>query len=261
MESTLHDNTTKTCGDMGMSVPQDHLAMKSCIQHSAHLANLGAHFLSVGNDGSAFGAFKRSLDILQSIAGEHDLDALIMTAQDNLEMNEDPEAILPPVAIPFDCDINDASLYGTNEADKTVFFVYSKPFVLDQRALDVACTPVYIAAILFDMTLVMLRRAAVMLDHKKFLHKALRIFDMALLLLRSAPNHVDSSNLLLACLNNKVHTCYCLHEFEDAHSALDELSILLPVACESSTFEEEELNGMILNSLLPADPTRMATAA
>ena len=67
----------------------------------------------------------------------------------------------------------------------------------------------------------------------------------------------------MSLLNNKTYVCYCIHEFEEAHTTLDELSSLLAAACndDESTFEESELNGMILNSLLPSDPTRLAPAA
>ena len=256
------------------SLQQAQMSTTTCthfVQRSAHLANLGAHYLSLGDDYSAYGTLKRALDVLhQATAANADfaLSSPLYPASSAPDFPEDQEQRpLRLAAIPFDCERNEKALFGTaEEDDKSFYFVHSKPFVFDTSALDVANTPIYTSIVIFNMTLLLLRRARTDKDPTPALHKALRLFDMALVLLENAPTaaHVDSTNLLVAVLNNKVHVCYCMHQFNDAHESLAALSELLnSVVCTegSEVFDETELNGLILNTLLQTDPTRLARAA
>lgn len=257
------------------SLPQDQMSSVAIdthfVQRSAHLANLGAHYLSLGDDYSAYGTLKRALSVLQQ-ATATDTDIEISspvhpTSSADFPEEDQEHRPLPLAAISFECERNEKALFGTaDEDDKAFYFVYSKPFVFDPSALDVANTPIYISIVIFNMTLLLLRRARADKDSTPALQKALRLFDMALVLLDNAPTakHVDSTNLVVALLNNKVHVCYCMHQFDDAHESLAALSELLTaVLCTegSAAFDETELNGIILNTLLQTDPTRLARAA
>ena len=248
-------------GALSSSISQDQLPTMHFVQRSAHLVNVGAHYLSIGDDYSAYGALKRGLDVLQQVAAT-DVDFDALSEQRNID-TDDQDSILPLVAIPFDCERNEMTLFGTaDDEDKSFYFVHSKPFVFDQSSLDVANTPIYISIAIFNMTLLLLRKARTESDCNESVRKSLRLFDMALILVKSSPSHVDSSNLLVALLNNKAHVCYCMHQFDDAHASLKELSGLLATACmEDSAFDETEVNGMVLNTLLANDPTRLARAA
>lgn len=236
-------------------------AIRCFLQHAAHLSALGAHYLSIEDDYQAYRAYKRALDVLQHAAKDD------MNAEEDETAREGHDApgsrILPVVAIPFDCacrDENDEK--KIEDEDKSCYFVCTKPFCFDVETLDSSCTSVYIVIAIFGMTLLLLRRARKE-PHDRSLCKALKLYNLALTLLKSAPTHVDTSNLLIATLNNKIYICYCIHQFEEAHTALVKLANLLPEACndEDSTFEEGEINGMVLNSLLPFDLTRLAPAA
>lgn len=233
---------------------------KSYIQHASHLVNIGAHFFSIGDDYQAYEAFKRALDILQGVAKEFD-DQMTAEPSDTGTV-DDNECPLPLLAIPLDCRGDKKLVLDTlEEEDKSYYFIYGQAFVIDTRSLDVSYTPIYLAIVIFNMTHLLLRRA----QHeqvKSSLAKALRLYDLALLLLRSAPRHLDASDVTMALLNNKIYVCYCLHEFAEAHAALEEFSDLLAVNCDSEgVFDEPELNEMVLNTLLPLDPTKLAPAA
>ena len=227
------------------------------IQHSAYLVNVAAHLFSVGDDESAYSALKRALSVLQLVA--NDFDERIT------EQVGDPFAnnlcSLPP-ALPFDCEDPATLILGTPEReDKSYYYVYRQPFVMDPLNLDISYTPVYLAIVIFDMTLLLLNKAQK--EHIKVsLAKALRLYDLALRLLRNAPSNFGSHDVRLALLNNKIHVCYCLHRFEEAHETLEVLTAALGLGCYDETiFDELELNEMTVNTLLPLDPTKLAPAA
>ncbi|CAB9525955.1 expressed unknown protein [Seminavis robusta] len=233
------------------------------LQHAAHLANIGAHYYATRNYQSSYGAYTRALEVLQRIA--HD-DSVNFEPEND---RDDAEARIP-VAYPFglmdeeDEDDERTKKIKAEDEDKSFFFVFAKPFVVDVETLDMSNTPIYIAVVIFGMSLLLMRKAQTEPD-KRSLHKALKLFEMAATLLQSAPDHGIYSNVQLAILNNKTYICYCLHLFEDAHGALEEISELLPNVCNddvaADTFDEDELNNMVLNSLLTSDPTRLAPAA
>jgi tetratricopeptide (TPR) repeat protein len=229
--------------------------IRCCLQQAAHWSTLGARYLSLEDDCQAYGAYKRALDVLQHAANDD------MNADEDQTTREAQDA--PVVAIPFDCDCHDQNDKKTIEdEDKSCYFVCTKPYCFDIEALDIACAPIYIVIVIYGMTLLLLRKARTE-PHNRSLCRALKLYDMALTLLKKSPTRVDTSNLLIAILNNKIYICYCIHQFEEAHTASKELAKLLPEVCndEDSTFDEGEINGMILNSLLPFDLTRLAPAA
>jgi len=237
------------------------------LQRSANLANLGAHHFSTGDDFNAYGAMRRALGVLQEAADsgcDFDvvMDEKIMQADDAQQLQQ--QTIRPYIAIPFDCPTNERAVFGAaDEADKTVFYVNTRPFVFDQAAVNVANTSIYISITIFNMTLLLLRKARSDKDGLLAMKKAVRLFGMAEVILKTAPENVDNSNILAAVLNNKAHACFCLHQFDDAHQALEDLSNLISNACatDSLYINEEELTEMLLNTLLHSDPTRLASAA
>jgi hypothetical protein len=227
------------------------------LQQAAYLVNLGSHLFSTDNDHQAFGAFRRALDIIQRVANDLDDTSVIEPDLEDIHGARDRS-----YALPFDSQGKKKLTVGTpEEEDKSYFFIYGQPFVIDPHSLDVSCAPVYLAIVIFDMTLILLRRANQENVKTSWL-KALRLSNTALVLLRNAPRHFDASDVLLALLNNKIYVCYCLHEFDEAHSALDEFNETLNHVCTGDTiYDEPELNEMILNTLLPLDPTKVAQAA
>ena len=220
-----------------------------------------------GDDHSAYGVLKRALAVLQqAVAADAELMAPSSRKHPHstaCHENQEEDNPCPLVALPFDCEKIETTLYGTDDDKKSCYYVHSKPFVFEQDALDVANLPIYISIVVFNMTLLLLRKARKDLDALPSLEKALRLYDMALVLLAQAPA-AGSTNLMVAVLNNKVHVCYCLHRFGDAHASLASLTELLTSILSTETpvvFHDIELNEMILNTILPADPTRFACAA
>jgi tetratricopeptide (TPR) repeat protein len=236
-------------------------AIMRCLQHAAHLSNLGAYYLSIADDDHAYMAYKKALDVLRHATNNGmDADEEETTREGQVSSRS---KFRPVVAIPFDSDCHDEiDEKKIEDEDKSCYFVCTKPLCFDVETLDSSCTTIYIVIAIFGMALLLLRKARKE-PHNRSLYKALKLYNMALTLLHGAPTHVDTSNLLIATLNNKIYICYCIHQFEEAHTALVKLTNLLPEVCnnEDSMFEDDEINGMILNSLLPFDLTRLAPAA
>ena len=234
--------------------------MSCCLQRAAHFCALGAHYFVIGDVYQSHGAYKRALETLQHAYNED------LNADDDKPMHAARcGTCLPMVAVPFDCDRHgDEEKFEKviDDEDKSCYFVYTKPFCFDVETVDSSCTPVYIAIAMFGVTLLLMRKARTE-PHNLSLYKAFKLYNMALTILKCAPRHLETTNLLIALLNNKAYVCYCIHHFEDAHATLEELSGVLPEVCinEDSMFEENELTGMILNSFLPFELNRLAPAA
>jgi tetratricopeptide (TPR) repeat protein len=219
------------------------------IQNAANLVNAGSYYRSLEKE-KAFRYYKAALDVLQSVTSGDGFNP------DQFPYNELSADYCAQAAIPYESGQEEHFLSLQDGS----YFIYCKPFLFNQANLDVAFTPLYIATTIFDMAL-MLHKAGIHSD--KNLNKSLRLYDMSLMLLRNAPQQLDCSNLMLAILNNRTHVYYTLQRFQEAELSMEEFSDLLTAVFddETSIFDEPELSGMVLNTLLPPDPSRLAPAA
>lgn len=237
-------------------------ATTTTTSNASRLNEEGAFFFESGDENSAFAAFK---------------DALGSLSHDNIaQTSSSVAAVLAPPS--FDGGSGSSASGGSSSSSRSPLVSSStrteepiagdneEPFMFDRclsfdasHAADPEAASYCSAIIIFNMALVFQKRGK---DHKT-LYKSLFLYLVSLRHIKTSNNdRFNSSDVVIAALNNQAVVFYHLKEYGKARAVLGELwTLLRELKSRPKSFQKSDIDGIVQNILLLLHSPSLAAAA